>query len=108
MRARHRRFTAPVLGRSGPARPPSSGRVGGALKFVHALTAIVLFTGMVAPYISTRTAVAAPVANEPVQLTMSLAQAPNTPPPLPRPNAVVVGGDFQDQLGCDNFDKNCN
>lgn len=28
-------------------------------------------------------------------------------PAVPRPNAVVVAGDFQDQLGCDNRDSAC-
>src|SRR5215216_702815 len=108
MRARHRRFGSSKFGRSGPAPTPSSRRVGGALRFVHALTALVLFAGMLTPFASTTTAVAAPAANPPVQLTLNAAQRPDTPPPLPRPNAVVAGGDFQQALGCQkDFDKTC-
>jgi hypothetical protein len=108
MRARHRRFGSPTFGRSGPARPSSSLRVGGALRLVHALTAFVLFAGMLAPFVSMTTAVAAPVTTPDSQLTLGAAQKPNTPPPVPRPNAVVVGGDFQTALGCpEDFDKTC-
>ncbi|MEA2525931.1 MAG: hypothetical protein QOF73_3158, partial [Thermomicrobiales bacterium] len=75
---------------------------------VHALTAFVLFAGMLAPFVSTTTAVAAPVTTPDSQLTLGAAQKPNTPPPVPRPNAVVVGGDFQTALGCpEDFDKTC-
>jgi hypothetical protein len=108
MRARHHRFGHKKAGQSIPARSASSGRVGGAVRFVHALTAMVLLVGMIAPYItSTTSAVAAPASTESVGMTLN-AQKRNTPPPLPRPNSVVVGGDFQTALGCsDNFDKNC-
>src|SRR5262249_46558504 len=108
MRARQTRFLAPHFGRPRPASAPSSSRVGGALAFVHALTAFVLLAGILAPFVSAPTVAAAPVANPPVQLTFHAAQKPNTPPPLPRPNAVVVGGDFQTALGCPkDFDKTC-
>jgi hypothetical protein len=108
MRARHPRFISSRFGRPRPAHAPSSNRVGGAHRFVHALTAFVLFAGMLAPFVSTTTAVAAPATNPQVQLTFNAAQKPNTPPPLPRPNAVVVGGDFQAALGCPkDFDKTC-
>ncbi len=107
MRARHRRFSTPTSVLSGPARPRSSRRVGGALRIVYVLTAFVFLAGMLAPYITT-TAIAAPVSNPAVQLTFNAAQQPDTPPPLPRPNSVVVGGDFQTALGCpEDFDKEC-
>jgi hypothetical protein len=106
MRARHRRFSHPTSVLSGPARTPSSQRAGGASRFVHVLTAVVFLVGMIAPYVTATAVAAAPVSNPSVQLAFRAAQQPNTPPPLPRPNAVVVGGDFQTALGCsDDFDK---
>src|SRR5262249_44702345 len=107
-RARHPRFIASCVDRPRPALAPSSNRVGGALAFVHALTAFVLLAGILAPFVSTTTVAAAPVANPPVHLTFRATQKPNTPPPLPPPKAVVVGGDFQIALGCPkDFDKTC-
>src|SRR4051812_10395964 len=109
MRAHHRRFSSASVGRSDPARSSSISivrQVGGKLLLVHALTAIMLLTNTFAPYLSTRAA-AAPASSANLDMTLN-APDPDQPPPLPRPDAVVVGGDFQAALGCPkDFDKTC-
>src|SRR5262249_7726847 len=92
-----------------PARLPSSGGFGGTVRIVHCLTTFLLLMGMIAPYVNTTTVRAAPAPEPQLAMTLAAAQKPNTPPPLPRPKQVGVAGDFQDQpqIGCQNFDKNC-
>ncbi len=102
MRAPNRRFSS--LASIKWIAPRSRRKLGrGAPNFVHALTVLILFAGLLSPMMAT--ASPAPSGS---RLTALKDQKPNTPPPFPAPNRVVVAGTFQAALGCpQDFDKTC-